>query len=194
MDSRIVFGCDIARSGEDRTVIAIRQGNNITDLIRWSKMDTMETVGRIVALANHYRPDRIVVDVIGVGAGVYDRLKEQRLPVVAFNASEHSDRKDRSGELGFTNKRSAAWWNMRELLDPANDERVGLPPDDLLTGDLTAPHWRVMSGGKIQIESKDDIKKRLGRSTDDGDAVVMALDEDDTSVPGWWLASGKGAA
>jgi rubrerythrin len=50
-----------------------------------------------------------------------------------------------------------------------------LPPDDLLTGDLTTPHWRVMSGGRIQVESKDDIRKRLGRSTDDGDAVVMAM-------------------
>jgi len=55
---------------------------------------------------------------------------------------------------------------------------VALPPDDLLTGDLTAPHWRVMSNARIQVEGKDEIKKRLGRSTDDGDAVVMAFWED----------------
>jgi hypothetical protein len=64
---------------------------------------------------------------------------------------------------------------MRELLDPATGEPVALPPDDLLIGDLTAPHWRVLSGGRIQVESKDDLRKRLGRSTDTGDAVVQAF-------------------
>jgi len=88
---------------------------------------------------------------------------------------ERTEARDRSGELGFANKRSAAWWAMRELLDPAADSVIALPPDDLLTGDLTAPHWRVMSGGHIQVEGKDEIRKRLGRSTDDGDAVVMAF-------------------
>ena len=95
--------------------------------------------------------------------------------VLPFNASEKTSKRDRSGELGFTNKRSAAWWGMRELLE---DGLIALPPDDNLTGDLTAPKWRVMSGGRIQVESKDDIKKRLGRSPDDGDAVVMANFDD----------------
>jgi hypothetical protein len=112
---------------------------------------------------------------------VVDRLREMGREVVAFNASEaardqygHAVR-DRSGEIGFVNKRAAAWWNMRELLDPANQSRVALPPDDLLTGDLVAPHYRLVSGGNLQVESKDEIHKRLGRSTDDGDAVVQAF-------------------
>jgi hypothetical protein len=63
---------------------------------------------------------------------------------------------------------------MRELLDPTSGADLELPPDDLLIGDLTAPKWRVMSGGRIQVESKDDIRKRLGRSTDSGDAVIQA--------------------
>lgn len=67
------------------------------------------------------------------------------------------------------------WWHLREALDPAYEARLALPPDDLLVGDLTAPHWRVTSSGRIQVESKDDIKKHLGRSTDDGDAVMQAL-------------------
>lgn len=73
------------------------------------------------------------------------------------------------------NCRSGAWWAMREWLDPSKGHDVALPPEDLLIGDLTAPHWKVKSGGKIQVESKDEIKLRLGRSTDDGDAVVMAF-------------------
>lgn len=70
------------------------------------------------------------------------------------------------------NCRSAGWWNLRVLL---NNDEIDLPPDDNLTGDLTAAHWKPVSGGKIQVESKDDIKKRLGRSTDDGDAVMQAF-------------------
>jgi hypothetical protein len=116
-----------------------------------------------------------IVDVIGVGGGVVDRLRELKIAVVAFNASEATDHKDRSKELGFLNKRAAAWWRLREMLDPAFGPELALPPDDLLTGDLTAPHWFVRSGAKIQIESKDEIKKRLGRSPDSGDAVVQAV-------------------
>jgi hypothetical protein len=84
--------------------------------------------------------------------------------------------RDRAKELSFSNKRSAAWWNMRELLDPAYDSDIALPPCDILTGDLTAPkRGKDTSSGKITVESKKDIKKRLNRSTDDGDAVVMAF-------------------
>lgn len=169
-------GVDVARSGEDKTVLALRCGAVITELRRYAKADTMETTGRVLGVLIVQPQAAALVDVIGIGAGVVDRLREQgQRNIVAFNASAGTDRRDTSGELGFTNLRSAAWWNLRELLDPANGEQVALPPDDLLTGDLTAPHWRVLSGGRIQIESKEDIKVRLGRSTDDGDAVVMAF-------------------
>ena len=73
------------------------------------------------------------------------------------------------------NCRSAAWWNLRELLDPSRGATVALPPDDELAGDLTALHKKYMSEGKIQAEAKDDVKKRIGRSTDKGDAVVQAF-------------------
>lgn len=167
-------GVDVARSGADKTIYALKHGKVVTELRRHSKEDTMETTGRVAGLLNAKR-GYAVVDVIGIGAGVVDRLREMKLDVRPFNASEGTDVKDSSGEMGFVNKRSAGWWNVREMLDPGNGHDIGLPPDDLLTGDLTAPHWRVMSGGKIQVESKDEIRKRLGRSTDDGDAVVMAL-------------------
>jgi len=112
------------------------------------------------------------VDEIGLGAGVVDRLREQGKRVLPFNASAGTGHRDKSGELGFADTRSAAWWNLREMLET---EPLALPPDDRLIGDLTAPHWRVMSGGRVKVESKDDIKKRLGRSTDDGDAVIQAF-------------------
>ena len=166
-------GVDVARSGNDVTVIAPRYGRRIEELRRSHLEDTMATTGRVVGVLQAVG-GYAVVDVIGIGAGVVDRLRELRLPVEAFNAGEGTPRTDLSGELGFVNKRSAAWWSMRELLDPANGFELELPPDDLLIGDLTAPHWRVTSAGRIQVESKDDLRKRIGRSTDSADAVIQA--------------------
>lgn len=178
-------GCDIAREGSDRTVFALRYGQAIKELRRFSRQDTMATTGLIQGLLSAHG-GKAIVDVIGIGAGVVDRLREEKAPVEAFNAGAGTDRKDRSGELGFVNLRAAAWWNLREMLDPANGFNVALPPDDTLTGDLLAPHWRPMSGGRYQVESKDDIKKRIGRSTDDGDSVVMAFWEEPTEK--WFFA------
>lgn len=181
----VAFGVDIARSGEDQTVVAVRQGNAIVALERWHLADTMETTGRVKVLIARWKPESVVVDVIGIGAGVYDRLKEMGVPAVAFNASEKTDARDSSGQLSFLNKRAAAWWVMREMLDPQNRaaDAIALPPDEKLMADLTTPRWKVNSGGKIQLESKDDIRKRLGRSTDAGDAVVMVLTAHRISVP-----------
>lgn len=180
------LGVDVARSGSDKTVMAVLDGWIVVEMRHTAREDTMQTTGRVQGLVQAC-PERLpVIDVIGVGAGVVDRLREQKIKVEAFNASEGTARLDRSGELGFINTRSAAWWNLRELLDPAYGAELALPPDDQLTGDLTAPHWRVMSGGKIQVESKDDIRKRIGRSTDDGDAVVQAAwDSADRGAQEW---------
>lgn len=171
------LGVDIARSDlGDKTVIARRQGDVITQLDRYSVADTMPVVGYTRNLLTKWAGSYAVIDVIGIGAGPYDKLREDKLKVHPFNASEATEMTDRSKELQFANKRAAAWWNLRELLDPAFNPTVALPPDDLLTGDLTAPRrGRMTSAGKLTLESKDEIRKRLGRSTDDGDAVVMAF-------------------
>lgn len=166
-------GTDVARSGSDKTVLALRRALAISEIRRESKQGTMETAGQVAGLVRDTEA-KAIVDVIGIGAGVVDRLRELNLSVEAFNASAGTPLLDSSGELGFVNCRAAAWWNLREMLDPDSGIEVALPPDDTLIGDLTAPKWRVMSGGRIQVESKDDIRKRLSRSTDDGDAVVQA--------------------
>jgi len=121
-----VVGVDVGRGG-DATVLALRAGDVITELRRSSK-DTMDTTGRVNALLAQGVTG--VVDVIGVGAGVIDRLRELGHDMVAFNASARTGHKDKSGELGFVNKRAASWWIMREMLEA---EEVALPPDDRLT-------------------------------------------------------------
>ncbi len=174
------LGVDVGLSG-DKTVIARRIEKAVDELEYRPKEDpkvsTMATAGRIKGILNANPLARAVVDVIGIGAGIVHRLNEQKASVVGFNAAEGSKRQDRSGELGFSNKRAEGWWALRELLDPNYGENIALPPDDILIGDLTAPHYRQMSGGRLQVESKADIKKRLGRSTDAGDAVMMAFYE-----------------
>ncbi|MBN1461400.1 MAG: hypothetical protein JXA57_17870, partial [Armatimonadetes bacterium] len=99
------IGCDIARSGADQNVAALRADWRMAELVYWSGVDLMETTGRIVQLINQHHPDYVVVDVIGIGAGVFDRLREMEYPVIAFNAAARTDRLDSSGELGFVNCR-----------------------------------------------------------------------------------------
>jgi hypothetical protein len=169
------IGVDVARSGADKTCFAIRWGHVITELRTFAHADTMVTTGRVAGILESDPKSTAIVDVIGVGAGVYDRLREQGVKVQAFNAAAKSTRKDSTGELGYFNVRAAAWGNLRELLDPSAGAELCLPDDDELLGDLTAPKMmEAMSGGKLKLESKDDIKERIGRSTDRGDAVVQA--------------------
>jgi hypothetical protein len=176
-DGQHIIGVDVARSGRDKSIAAVRHGDVITRLVAWSKEDTMETVGRVKGMMDADPLATSIVDVIGIGAGVYDRLREMGLKVDPFNAAKKTTRKDVTRQFGFTTLRSAAWWNLRELLDPSRPggSTVALPPDDELAGDLTALHKKYMSEGKIQVESKDDIKKRIGRSTDKGDAVMQSF-------------------
>ena len=174
------IGVDVARGGSDKTVFAMRRHFFVDKLEKHSKGDTMETTGRAVAKANEHTDAILLIEVVGVGAGVYDRLREQLGSdrIQAFQPAGRTNRMDFSKQWGFANIRAAAWWNMREILDPANGYDIALPPDDALTGDLTSPKWKPLSGGKILVESKEDIKRRIGKSTDEGDAVVIAFWED----------------
>jgi hypothetical protein len=168
-------GVDVARTGTDTTVLAVRNGPVVTELRRSVKEDTMQVTGRVKGILEADDSRTAVVDVIGIGAGVVDRLREQGVRVVAFNASRGSRAKDSTREMGMLNRRSEAWWSLRQSLDPSANPDICLPDDDLLLGDLSAPQWEITSSGRIQVEGKDEIRKRLGRSTDAGDSVVMAF-------------------
>lgn len=172
------LGVDVGRGGDASVIAPLHEGDVVAPLRRDTAKNVMSITGKVAGLLEAHPSAVARVDVIGIGAGVFDRLREKfgASHVDAFNASESTDKRDASRELGFVNKRSAAWWHLRELLDPARPDgaTLALPPSDLLLGDLTSPRWEVTSGGKIKVESKDTIRERLGRSTDDGDAVVMA--------------------
>ena len=175
-------GVDVARGGDDQTVIAKRYGNWFAPLEKHAGRSTPDgptgAAVVFVSLGNDLQAT-INVDVIGVGASVYDSLAYQQaedgqhLNVVGVNFSERTSARDRSGMLGFRNIRAEAWWAMREALDPEKGDDISLPDDPELLADLVSPKWKMAASG-IQIESKDEIKKRIGRSPDCGDAVVLA--------------------
>lgn len=173
---RRIFGADIARFGDDETSIATAQGLAILKPPEQiGNQDTMTTAKRLLAKLRSAPTSVAGVDVIGVGAGVVDRLREEGANVTAFNASERTDMTDATGEFTFNNTRSASWWHLRELLDPSRDAKLMLPPDEELTTDLCAPRWKIAPGAKIVVEPKDEIKKRIGRSPDRGDAVCICF-------------------
>jgi hypothetical protein len=167
-------GVDVARGGADKTVLSRRYGAWFALLEKYPGSDTPD--GQAVAtltLKALTDGGQANVDVIGVGASVYDLLRQQRAKVVPINFAESSSARDRSNTLRFANRRAEAYWKLREALDPDKGENLMLPPDSELLADLCAPHWSMRTTG-IQVEAKEDIVKRLGRSPDCGDAVVLS--------------------
>lgn len=171
MDS---LGADIARGGRDKTVIARRHSLWFDLALAYPGSDTPNgplAASLIVAALRDGAPAH--VDVIGVGGSVVDHLEGNRIHVEPVNNSESSDATDRSGKLRFVNKRAENVWKMREALDPNYGDTIILPNDPELKADLCCARWKLTSRG-IQIESKDEIKARIGRSPDKGDAYILA--------------------
>lgn len=171
MDS---VGVDVARGGMDKTIISRRHGSWYDELQPHPGSETPNgpvVAGLVVSAARDGAP--IHVDVIGVGASVYDFLKSAGIQAEGVNVANSSEATDKSGKLRFCNKRAALYWALREALDPAGDQGIALPPDDELRADLCAPRWKLTARG-VQMESKVELQKRLGRSPDRGDAVVLA--------------------
>jgi len=168
-----VLGVDVARGGKDSSVIGIRRGEVVEGVTKLALASTTEVTAAVqVRLESG---DEVVVDVVGVGGGVYDQLRKEEVQVRPFTASGKSFRRDISGQMGFLNRRAEMWWGMRERLDPSSASRVCLPPDDDLLAELVTPKWTVTAGNRIQVEGKDEIKKRLNRSTDTADAVLQTF-------------------
>jgi hypothetical protein len=188
---RFMIGADVARFGTDKTVFQPRKGNWFGEQEVFSKQDTEVTADKLMNRLNK-QTDFAAVDVIGIGAGVVDKLKRNKYRCHAFNAAARTDATDMTGNWQFQTMRSAAYWHVREILDPSNDFNVMIAPNDQLTADLTAPRWTEKIGAKIYVEAKDDIKKRIGRSTDRGDAFVIAawysagvIDESEPGTYSW---------
>jgi hypothetical protein len=117
----------------------------------------------------------------GWGGSARDHLMAQGIRVEPVVFSQGSPERTRDGQLTFANRRTELWWKFREALDPVQGDGIALPPDPRLAAQLAAPTWKLR-GNAILIESKDDIRKRLGTSTDDADAVILAWHKRDDAL------------
>ena len=166
-----IWGLDVARFGNDDSALAKRQGNvQLEPVKHWHGNDVMETVGRVVQEWENTdtweRPAEICVDVIGIGSGVVDRLRELGLPVKAVNVAE------KAYNPRYMRLRDELWWRTKEFFEQRNCK---ICDDQLLISELTDVKYKIESSGKTKVESKDDMKKRVGKSPDVADAWVLTF-------------------
>lgn len=171
------MGVDVAQGGTDETTLAPRYDAWFAEII--SKPGRETPLGKDVAglIVSHRRDGALVVLDMGGGYGgsTYEHLIENNIEVQCYKGCAAVETRTKDRQLKFTNKRTEAYWRFREALDPSQDggSTIALPDDPKLTADLTAPTFEVTSKG-LKLETKEDVCDRLGRSTDRGDAVVMA--------------------
>ena len=167
----LIIGVDPARFGDDRTAIVRRQTRKVFGIESYSKIDTMETTGKVVKIIQEENPAMVFIDVGGLGAGVVDRLRELGYGtdmVIGVNGGE----KPMNGNKYF-NKRAEMWGEGREWL--GDDAGVDLPDSDSLQADLTGPSYSYDSATRLRLEKKEDMKRRGIRSPDEGDAWALTF-------------------
>ena len=161
------MGVDVARFGNDRTVIVVRQMEKVTRKEVFNGLDTMQIVGHVLRIAKdeHIQPGNIFVDVIGIGAGVVDRLKEQHWGVIAVNVAESADDKEH-----YSNLRAELYGDrIKQWIKTAD-----IPNDDDFY-ELANIKYKFNSTGQLQIERKEDMKKRGLESPDVADALMLTF-------------------
>ena len=174
------IGVDASGGGEDPMVEAIRHdGWYAPMIVTQGKTIPMDRSGSYTAglIVSHRRDDALVVIDMGGGYGgpMYEHLTLNGISCIAHKGAEASARRSRDKKTQFTNKRTEVYWRFREALDPdqPGGSPISLPDDPELVADLTAPTFTVTPNG-IKLETKEAVCERLGRSTDKGDATVMA--------------------
>lgn len=176
---------DPAGGGRDSMELSSRYGGWYSELVSAQGEETADGSSSAATVIKHRRDNcPVIVDTGGgYGGSVMMRLKDNGIAATGFNGSTASSGKTKDGQLSFVNLRAEAWWKFREALDPDQEggSVIALPPDPELRADLAAPTWNLTQRG-ILIESKDDIRKRLGRSPGKGDSVVMCLSQGDRAV------------
>jgi hypothetical protein len=177
---RPIWSLDVARFGSDRTVLVRRTGNVITDIEAWQGLDLMATTGRVKAyydaLMPNQRPVEILVDSIGLGSGVVDRMRELGMPVRGVNVSE-------APAFGntYSNLRTELIFRVRGWLE---QRTARLPKNSALLSELTSIRYSFGSTGKVKAESKDDMRRRGLRSPDLADAVFLSFAGDAATALG----------
>jgi hypothetical protein len=172
--SPMVWGLDVARFGSDSSSLCKRRGNTVVaPCTTWRNLDLMQLTGAVVAeyeaTAPEDKPMDILVDSIGLGAGVVDRLKELGLPATGINVSE-SPSFSAAGQ--YVNLKAELWYRGKAWFEKRDCK---LPNDDRLINELATVRYKFASNGKTQIESKDEIKRRGLKSPDVADSFILTF-------------------
>jgi hypothetical protein len=167
---------DVARGGKDKTCVGKRYANWLDEIAKFPGKLTPDgpSVAAQIAAALGGERAIVIIDAIGIGSSVVDACRANRMDVCPLNSSGKTEYRDKLQKFGFVNVRAAMWWLFREVLDPSSGEDICLPPDASLRADLCAPRFKLTIRG-YQVEEKKEVKKRIGRSPDEGDCCVMAF-------------------
>ena len=160
-----ILGVDVARFGDDETVIAMRQGLYLYPLEGFREKDLMQVAGLVAERIDKYHPDAVFIDEVGMGAGVVDRLHQLNYTVTGVNVGTKAIE-----ENDFFNLRAEIWAKVRDWLKSGS-----IPDDQILADDLTGPDYGFDNRNRTQIEKKDDMKARGMASPDRGDAVALTF-------------------
>lgn len=165
----IVIGVDVARFGDDRSVIVVRQGRKLIEIRTFLEVNTMQLATHVVMAIREFRPAAVFVDAVGIGAGVVDRLHQLNYEVFEVIASATPDDKDT-----YFNKRVEMWDRMRQWLGQGADLPLG---DESLKKDLIGIEYGFNEKEQMRLEKKADMKARVGYSSDVGDALAVTFAE-----------------
>jgi len=172
VEGSMVWGLDVARFGSDRSSLAKRMENTLTEPIKfWRGKDLMQLCGIVTEEYNRMKgwevPNEILIDSIGVGAGVVDRLSELGLPARGINVAETP-----SIQTRFNRLRDELWWKAREWFEERN---TTLPDQDELIAELSMPRYNYTSAGKLKVESKAEMRKAGMQSPDLADSLCLTF-------------------
>ena len=178
------IGLDPARGGDDKMSMAKRYDNWFDEIIFWP--GAVVTDGPVAAelvrqALGDEMPNVLNIDVVAIGSAAYDSLRPN-YHVSPINASAASEYRDRSGKLKMRNMRAEYYWRFRDALDPVYGDDIALPPGNDIVADLCAARYSVTTAG-VLIEDKHEIKKRLGRSPDKGESLLLANHPGGGSLP-----------
>jgi hypothetical protein len=160
-----IIGVDVARFGDDRSVICRREGLLCHPLQVYDKLDNMTFAGIVATEITRWKPDAVFIDA-GRGEGVIDRLRQLGYVVHEINFGSQATKSNQ-----YANKRSEMWDEMRLWLDAGG----GIPNDSALKSDLSAPMYSFSAAGKMVLEPKEHIKERGLRSPDMADALALTF-------------------
>jgi hypothetical protein len=171
LGAQIVIGVDVARFGDDRTVLAVREGARLIDGVVWRGQDLMVTAQRVAEFISRYKPRMVFVDGVGVGGGVVDRLKHLGFPRVEdVNVGRKA-----SDPRKYANLRTETYFRMKKWIEDQACFHSGFTMTNDFIEDVTSLTYSYDNQGRLKLDSKEDLKEKGLPSPDVADAVALTF-------------------